>query len=108
MLALTRLGALNVLPPLELGGAANARIEAVAGIKALIVMDQLRLGVIQMAEVVFGWELRTASVQQSPHLVLDFKGLVPTGSPKAAFLELVSKTEVPGLIFNMPLLGATR
>jgi hypothetical protein len=63
MLARRWIAALNVAPPLELGCAANAWIEAVAGIKALILMDQLRLGVNPMAEVVFGWELRTASVQ---------------------------------------------
>ena len=103
MLALTRLVAFNVFPPLELGGAANAWIEAVAGIKALIVMDQLRLGIIQMAEAVFGWELRTASVQKSPHLALEFKGLVTLPDNVVLVEDVTEKMPVIELVENRPI-----
>jgi hypothetical protein len=51
-----------VVPPRALRGAANAWIEAVARIKVLVVVDQFRLCVVQMAEVVLGWELRATRV----------------------------------------------
>lgn len=100
ILALRRLGALNVLPSLELGGAANAWIEAVAGIKALVLIDQFRRGVVPMAEAVFGWELRPVGVQQSPHLVLNFKGIVTLSDNVVLVEDVTEKVPVIELVKN--------
>jgi hypothetical protein len=57
-----------LLPPHALRGATDPWVEAVAGIKLLVEIDQCRLRVVQMAEVVLSRELRATRVQQSPHL----------------------------------------
>jgi hypothetical protein len=51
-----------VVPPLALRGAANAWIKGVPRIQVLVVIDQSRLCVVQMAEVVLSWELRATRV----------------------------------------------
>jgi hypothetical protein len=76
MLAVMKLAVPIIVPPRALRGATNAGIEAVARIKVLVVIDQFRFCVVQMAEVVLGWELRATRVQQSPHLVFQLEGVV--------------------------------
>ena len=58
------------------GGPTDARIEAVAGIKALVVIDERRLCLVQVADIVFGRILRAARVQQCPHSMLEFERVV--------------------------------
>src|SRR4029077_755608 len=73
---LVNLGPLITAPAHALGSAANAWIEAVARIKVFVVIDQRRLRIVQMAEVVLGWELRATHVQQSPQLMFQFNSVV--------------------------------
>ena len=63
MLAVMKLAVPIVVPPRALGGATDAGIEAIARIKALVVIDQFRFCVVQMAEVVLSRELRAALVR---------------------------------------------
>ena len=52
------LAALITAPAHALGSAANAGIEAVARIKAHVVLDACRLCIVQLANVVLGWIFR--------------------------------------------------
>jgi hypothetical protein len=60
----------------QLGGPADTGIEAVARVKAAIVIDQRRLRLIEVANIMFGRVLRTAPVQQFPHATLEFHRVV--------------------------------
>jgi hypothetical protein len=57
-------------------GSTDARIETVAGIKSLVVVDERRLCLVQVADIVFGWILRAARIQQCPDSVLEFERVV--------------------------------
>src|ERR1700733_3672460 len=50
---------------------ADTWIEAVARIQFQIVIAERRFGVVQMADVVFGWVFSAPAIEQLPHLVLD-------------------------------------
>ena len=54
----------------QLGGPADTGIEAVARVKAAIVIEQRRFRLVEVANIMFGRVLRTARVQQFPHTML--------------------------------------
>jgi hypothetical protein len=100
MLAVVKLAVPIVVPPGALRGATNAWIEAVARIKVLVVIDQFRLCVVQMAEVVLSWELRTTRVQQSPHLVFEFESVVAFSHNVILMEDMTEKVPVIQFVAN--------
>jgi hypothetical protein len=75
-------------------------IEAVVGIKVRVMMDQIRLRIVQMAEVVLGWELRTTCVQQSPHLLLNLGELMTLSDNVVLVKDVAEKMTVIELMKN--------
>jgi len=84
-----------LLPPHALRGATDPWVEAVAGIKLLVEIDQCRLRVVQMAEVVLSRELRATRVQQSPYGRHDKKSARNTayGESDSRFHRVRSRTQ---------------
>ncbi len=100
MLAVMKLTVPIVMPPRALRGATNTWIEAVARIKVLVVVDQFRLCIVQMAEVVLSWELRATRVQQSPHLVFQFEGVVAFSHNVVLMEDMTEKVPVIQFVEN--------
>ena len=89
-----------VVPPRALRGATNAWIETVARIKVFVVVDQFRLCVVQMAEVVLSWELRATRVQQLPHLVFQFVRVVAFSHNVILMEDMTEKVPVIQFVEN--------
>ena len=100
MLGVLKFAVPIVVPPRALRGATNAWIEAVARIKVLVVIDQFRLCVVQMAEVVLSWELRTTRVQQSPHLMFQFESVVAFSHNIVLMEDMAEKMPVIQFVEN--------
>jgi len=62
---------LIVLPTRVLGGPTDPGIEAVAGIKALVMIKQCRLCVVEVTDIVLGRIFGAACIEQFPHPALD-------------------------------------
>ena len=66
-----------IQPMHALGCAADAGIEHVARIQLLVVLNQRRLGVIKMADIVLGRIFGPALVEQRPHALFECHAVMP-------------------------------
>src|SRR5690606_20346740 len=66
----------RLLPMHAFRGLADAGVHAVCGVELPIKARELRLGVIEMTDIVFGRVFGTALVKQAPHLMFDSDAVV--------------------------------
>ena len=97
---MTKLSVPIVLPPRALRSTTNAGIKAVARIKVLVVIDECRLCIVQVANVVLGRIFRATCIQQLPHPMLQFERVVAFANNVVLMEDVTEKVSVIQLVEN--------
>jgi hypothetical protein len=66
------------------------------------VVDERRLCLVQVADIVFGWILRAARIQQCPHSVLEFKRVVAFADDVVLMKHVTEKVPVIEFVDDRP------